>query len=275
MNATKGYYSLIQYCPDASRLEAANIGVLLFCPEIGFLKARMSKTESRVRQFFGLKKDDDRRINSLRRAIEERLSREQESFKDLRDLEGFIGTRAGALQITPPRSIKVSEPERELANLFEELVRNPIRKQPKATSAGLRPIREALSRAFADPEIRRRLREHITVEVPALRRPLTVPYGYQNGVFNLIQPVSFRAKQRETLVNRACVWAVEGHSIAKQRHPELGNLRLVIVGEVSAEQEDAESTVKEIFAENEVRYIPTADLGVLQREILTTARLEE
>ena len=38
MKPSKGYYSLIQYCPDLGRLEAANVGVLLFCPERGFLK---------------------------------------------------------------------------------------------------------------------------------------------------------------------------------------------------------------------------------------------
>jgi len=30
MNPTRGYYCIIQYCPDLGRLEAANIGVLLF-----------------------------------------------------------------------------------------------------------------------------------------------------------------------------------------------------------------------------------------------------
>ena len=32
--ATKGYYSAIQYCPDRSRMEAANVGVMLLCPQI-------------------------------------------------------------------------------------------------------------------------------------------------------------------------------------------------------------------------------------------------
>ena len=41
--ANKAYYCLIQYCPDMSRLEAANVGVVLFCPEKGFLAARMSR----------------------------------------------------------------------------------------------------------------------------------------------------------------------------------------------------------------------------------------
>jgi hypothetical protein len=28
MNTSKGYYSLVQYCPDLGRLEAANVGVV-------------------------------------------------------------------------------------------------------------------------------------------------------------------------------------------------------------------------------------------------------
>jgi len=43
MSLTKGYYSIIQYCPDPSRLEAVNIGVALFCPELRFLRARFGR----------------------------------------------------------------------------------------------------------------------------------------------------------------------------------------------------------------------------------------
>ena len=49
----KGYYSIIQYCPDLSRLEAANIGVLLFCPEVRFIRAKTSAGNDRIRRFFG------------------------------------------------------------------------------------------------------------------------------------------------------------------------------------------------------------------------------
>ena len=42
MESAKGYYCLIQYCPDLARLEAANIGVILFCPERGFIRAKIA-----------------------------------------------------------------------------------------------------------------------------------------------------------------------------------------------------------------------------------------
>ena len=52
MTAHKGYYSVVQYCRDRSRLEAANTGVLLFCPELGYLQARTSRDNARIRRFF-------------------------------------------------------------------------------------------------------------------------------------------------------------------------------------------------------------------------------
>jgi len=48
---TRGYYWIIQYCPDLGRLEAANIGVLLFCPDRE-IKARMASDNGRIRHFW-------------------------------------------------------------------------------------------------------------------------------------------------------------------------------------------------------------------------------
>ena len=54
MNSSiRGYYSIVQYCPDPSRLEAVNIGVALFCPEIKFLKASFGRRKTGVKHLFG------------------------------------------------------------------------------------------------------------------------------------------------------------------------------------------------------------------------------
>ncbi|HWB02533.1 MAG TPA: DUF3037 domain-containing protein [Verrucomicrobiales bacterium] len=53
---TTGYYSLIQYCPDRRRMEAANIGVLLFCPAPHCLIARLPPNNDRFVTFSGRKR---------------------------------------------------------------------------------------------------------------------------------------------------------------------------------------------------------------------------
>src|SRR5438270_13906920 len=89
MNPAKGYYSLIQYCPDLGRLEAANVGVLLFCPERQFLKARTSGNNSRIIHFFGSEGHDWVRLNAFKRGLEDRLVIEGNEIETVEQLERF------------------------------------------------------------------------------------------------------------------------------------------------------------------------------------------
>jgi hypothetical protein len=68
----QGYYSIVQYCPDPSRLEAVNIGVVLFCPEQSLPKVRFGRPKTRVDQLFG--KQDWEFVESQKAAIEARLA---------------------------------------------------------------------------------------------------------------------------------------------------------------------------------------------------------
>src|SRR5216684_2648897 len=120
MSPTKGHYSIIQYCPDPSRLEAVNIGVALFCPELRFLRAQFGRRKTRVRQLFG--KQDWEFVALQQSAIEARLAREQEAFERLEDFEAYVSRRANALTLTSPRPIKVENPEAELKSLLRRLV---------------------------------------------------------------------------------------------------------------------------------------------------------
>src|SRR5437667_3875865 len=114
MKPATGYYSLIQYCPDLSRLEAANIGVLLFCPEKLFLQARTARGNKRLCRFFGKEGHDWDRIDCFKLGIEERLEAEHGQINTLADLERFIALRANEIQITPPRPMRVEDPQQDL-----------------------------------------------------------------------------------------------------------------------------------------------------------------
>ena len=112
--ASKGYYSVIQYCPDLGRLEAANIGVLLFCPERGFLDALTAKHNERIRKFFGSKDHDWKKINSFKLGIEERIRAEYASVSTVEDLREFIDRRANQFRITDPQPMRVRHPTTEV-----------------------------------------------------------------------------------------------------------------------------------------------------------------
>src|SRR5439155_9123320 len=98
------------------------IGVVLFCPDLRFLKVRTSRGNDRVRRFFRSTDLDLRRINAFKEAFEERVSSEADHLQSIEDFRIFIDTRANQLRLSEPRPMKVFDPEKDLAELFESLV---------------------------------------------------------------------------------------------------------------------------------------------------------
>lgn len=123
MEFHKGYYSLIQYCPDPSRLEAANVGVLLFCPELDVLETRLVKDNGRIRRFLG--EQDWLLVDGAKEAIAERLSVDRQCFRTVEDEQDFIASRANGIQISDLRPMKMDDPETDLDRLFRRLVVEP------------------------------------------------------------------------------------------------------------------------------------------------------
>jgi len=122
MGIAKGYYSLIQYCPDFARSEALNIGVLLYCPSNRFLKAITDEGLSRIQCCFALSDLERDRVNALRLSMERRLRTEQKRLQRIEDLEQFVASRGNAIQISPPRPIKITDAEQDLRQLYGQLV---------------------------------------------------------------------------------------------------------------------------------------------------------
>lgn len=269
MKPSKGYYCLIQYCPDLSRLEAANIGVILFCPERGFIRAKTAHGNDRIRRFFGSEDNAWTQINAIKNSIENRLEVASQHFKDLADLTNFISTRANEIQVTPPRPMKVFEPEKDLQELFEELVGGRSRQPLKYVAP---PVEKALSRAFKEKGVEEFIRKDITVTMPAFRMSLTVPFGFQNGRFNLIQPVRFQQTTATRVMDITCRHAVEGRSLYEHRDEKLGELQLVVVGSFTPESSEYQGLVASILKENKVTLHALEDVQSLLEEIRTAGK---
>jgi hypothetical protein len=130
MSATTGYYSLIQYCPDRMKLEAANMGVLLYEPESRFLQARLAKSNERIVRFFGEEAGDLKQIDAMKTILLHRLEAESERIGHVEDLSRFAELLANEIVITPPRAMLVEEPELDLKRLFDEVMADCEHLQP-------------------------------------------------------------------------------------------------------------------------------------------------
>ena len=260
MKAARGYYSLSQYCPDAGRAEAANVGVLLFCPDLGFLEARLSSSNDRVRRFFHGTTLDLARLDADKRAIQTRFRVDRERFRNLEDLERFIRTRANAMLLTPARPMKVAAPEAALDELFDELVGGRRARSPK------RPVLPELDRAMRSPSLAGRIQYDQRVTVPILGTPLRVPYAYRNGELRLIKPHAFSEDEGKAM-GQAARLAVDGDLLQRHPDPHDGKRRLVVVSTRARGETGPVERIDGLFREYQVAFVTRDRLGQLTAEI--------
>jgi hypothetical protein len=270
MNATKGYFCLVQYCPDIARQEAANVGVVLFCPEVRFLEARMTRGNNRIRRFFGEESDHYEHLNAMKEALTHRLRVESAEFNTLENLQTFVATRANKIILTQPKPVKVFNPSEDLEALYKELVLEP--QKPLSIQATI-PLRERLDAVLMDTAVRPYMRKDLKVQVPTLKEELTVPYGFQNGRFNLIQPIEFKQQAIAQVRNAACKYGMEGLSVYNHPDPELGELQLIVVADFATPTLETVDLVRGIFHEANVQMFTTDSLPELQKEIVTHGKL--
>jgi len=266
MTAHKGYYSVIQYCPDLGRFEAANVGVLLFCAGCDFLKATMAGNNSRIIKFFGSEGHDWKRINAFKKSLQDRLQKVHPSIRTLDDLQQFIATRANVIQITSPLPMKVIDPDRDLAELYERLIGKPAHKTERTD------LRKLVGEKFSEAGVQNKIEPNVKVQLPLLGREIEFPFGFQNGRFNLINPVRFGISDPERSFNTACKYAVEGRSLYNHPDPERGELKLVVVGEFRPEDQESPAVVRRLFDESDVTLFSSDELPKLIDEIQRTGK---
>lgn len=266
MKPQKGYYSVIQYCPDLSRFESANIGVILFCPESGFLKAMTSNSNQRIQKFFGRAGHDWKQIQAFKKGIEDRLKKEHTGIRTIDDLHQFIAMRANSIQVSDPRPMRVVDPEHELTELFNKMVGESSKRESP------RSLKKELANKFSLAGLDRKIVADVTVEVPVVNRDVEIPFGFQNGRFNLIQPVRFGASDPDTTIRTACKYAVEGRSIFEHEDARYGELQLLIVGQFRSNDEQSASVVRRVFNDNKVKLYQFDKVPQLIDEIRRTGK---
>lgn len=262
MKPHKGWFSIVQFCPDPNRLESANIGVLLFCPELDFLNVQLASDNRRITKFFGSKEIDLALINSFKKGLADRLRQEQTQIVSHEQLLDFADRRANLIRISPPRSIRVTKPEVQLGQLFAELVGESARHKVN--------VRDQLAESFDRPSLQSKLHKSVPpITVPIDGRELHVPYAFQNGRFNLIQPVPFLS---ENPLQTAYRYAVEGDSIYRTEHDEFGKLRLMVVGSFRSKGDQNKQIIRRVLKKHHVPLYAMDEIEKLIQEIQQTGK---
>lgn len=223
MNSQPGYYSLIQFCPDRSRLEAANVGVLLFCSSLDYLDLRLSEDCERIQRFFGKNSFDSGRVEAIMRAFAHRLRSARPTLKSVDALDQFRQTQANALLLTPLRPVKIKQADDDLKALFSELVEDQPQKRERP-----RLLLPELDKVFKDLAQSGRAQLSYRVRLPLLGKVIRFPYAYENGIVNLIKPQRFPSDENRA-TGTAMRLAIEGDQVAKHGAESDGRDKQVVV----------------------------------------------
>lgn len=243
MQPVPAYYSLVQYCPDPSRMEVVNVGVILHAPKVGKLVYRLTANDRRLQRLFG--RQNRELIQLERQALAERLGPGLEAFPSDEAFLEFAETRAGLLRLSRPRHIKVSDADTEIHHLFERLVGDDPAPRRRVGQA-----RQLFEEALFSHGLKTAVSRAVQITLPDLNRTFSAPYSYRNGHLNLIEPVNFVSA--ESAFDTACRRAVEGRAIARAEDPANGAMKLIVVAHFSEEGSSQKELVRATLIDSDV-----------------------
>lgn len=237
-----GFYSLIQFCPDFSRAEVVNVGVLLLSPEHRYCRALTSSSVQRERQAFGRDQVRAKLLSRSKMAIEQRINAEQ--FSSPEQIEKFAAELGNELVLTPLRPIRIHEPEQQIEELFGELVgaRLVYASAMLPSPAPIQPIERLfteLTQDFPQRAWRKKL-----YPIPRTQLKIKADYSYRNGRLNLIKTVEFRPGSAQ---KEAFCLSGEGELVTKHLDGSRG-ARLIVISK-SVTEPAVEQRVAQVFDE--------------------------
>lgn len=262
----RGYYSLMQYCPDLDRLELANFGVVLYCAELDYLGVKIAKDHRRIDQMFGRGHRDLARLKASKNGLAEKLRDGRSGSMSLEELNHLAAMQVNHLRMTKFMPCKVSsQPDQELASMYQQLVLDaakPFREKK------IDRLKREMDLRFSEPDLRERIRRDVTVTIPLFHRREQIPFAYQNGRLNLIAPAIF-PKKTSAFEDRAAKFAIEGKSVYDNPDSEHGDLQMLVVGQFESNDPGMIETARGILKSHQVRLFTRDELPDLAQEIKT------
>jgi hypothetical protein len=260
---SKGFYSLIQYCPDFGRAESANVGlaIIQFEPMATAVRivadARPAIRRLRSKGHAEVVLDD---IQSMAYRIE------HEQFGSLEALEKFVRTRGNQIQLTMPRSMRIDAIGRDIGRMFAELVDTSVPAK-QVTSEQAPPLLRAFT-GFRSLAPERVVINH-DFRVRNLGIPIHADYAYKNGRWNLVREMP-GLKDIVALRSAAMGLSKEGELV---RHLDEGEGSLIVVATSQARSEKAAER-EQVFGEileklKGAAFVPSAKLSEFTERVET------
>jgi hypothetical protein len=258
MEALKLFYSIVQFSPFPERFEYVNAGVVVFESRQGKVVVRLADDFSRVKKFFG-------EINAtfLKSALHDFSQRVVLHFSRSAIaapwIDDFNAKRADLFRLTPLNAVAGDRVDAVAEKLFNELV------TWHAHSKKIERINTLLTSAFRETGVLSLLdKRPDPVHIEQYGVNVQADYGYQNGVYNLIDAARFDNPQRS--LAEAGKRVLEGKALS-----EMLGKRLIVVGEFGTQPNRFVENLRDDFESVGAKLFRLEEVDKLSEEIRRTA----
>ena len=124
-------YAIIRVVPRVDRGELINVGVILSCPDVEFLEARIELDEARLLALDATLDVDTMRANLAAIPAVCRGGAEAGHLGDLPQRSRFhwlVSPRSTIIQLSPVHTGRTADPHAALEHLLDTMVRHPSRR---------------------------------------------------------------------------------------------------------------------------------------------------
>lgn len=273
MEPQKGFYSLVQFCPDRGRAEAVNIGLVLFVPSLAFLEVRTAANSRRVAQVFGKAAVDPQWLRTARESFSQGLRTEHKSgrFSSQEDLDKYLATLGNDIVPTPARPVRVEDPAAEMDRLFARFVEHGSASEQTSSLPVAQPLEDAFMylRAKRVPVGVGRI-----FQIEGLGFSVRSNYDYRNGTVNLIRLLRVGSQRPNRAIKEAIDLGGESIQVEKHLRVDGANAKLIVV--VAPELIDARSAAVEVEiqrldADYPAEFVRSQDIPALAERIKADA----
>ena len=87
-----GYYSVIQYCPNRTLMEAASIGVLMWCPDLKYVGVRVTQTNRRIERILGRKAENGCFLQTYKEGLEPHFRKKFPHGASFEEMQEYLRT---------------------------------------------------------------------------------------------------------------------------------------------------------------------------------------
>lgn len=265
----RGFYSVVQYCPNRFRAETVNVGLVLLCVDPHALRVRMTGNHERVRKLFAVGRPELKNLKLSTHGMTSRIEKSVDELRTVEDLAAFAGSRANDLRLTEPRLAKLDDIDGDFERLFAQLVEQHSTAQ-LAEESPAEVLPPKLGEVFYRLQQSRKIWQPGTITVPVYKRKMEIPYAYKNGVVNLVKPHVFAADKRaETQAAKLAVngQLIEKHLIDGEKH------KLIVVSTQESAKQAKEITdhIQPMFRELGVRLMRPTEADAFAAEVEDSA----